>query len=92
MPFNYAVNSGSYALTISDFDIKQVGFINGATRIELTYGVLDFDFSSLDYELYLANFLVLDKNFTGSSVTLVPNTLPLKIGTKFCVLDVRFYQ
>lgn len=92
MPFNYAVAAGSYALTISDFDIKQVGFINGATHIELTYGVLDFDFSTLDYELHLAPALILDRDFAGTSVALVPDMLPLGVGTALCVLGVRFYQ
>jgi len=92
MPFNYAVAAGSYALTISDFNIKEVGFISGATHIELTYGVLDFDFSTLDYELHLAPALLLDKGFVGANVMLVPDTLPLGIGTALCVLGVRFYQ
>ncbi|WCO03424.1 hypothetical protein [Psychroserpens ponticola] len=58
------VDSVSYALTISDFDINRVGFIDGATHIELTYGVLDFNFRTLDYELHLASALVLDTDFT----------------------------
>jgi hypothetical protein len=92
LPFDYVVDSVSYALTISDFDINRVDFINGATHIELTYGVLDFNFSTLDYELHLASALVLDTDFAGASVSLVPDTLPLGIGTELCVFGVRFYQ
>jgi len=92
MLFKYAVDSVSYALTISDFDINQVRFINGATHIELTYGVLDFDFNSLDYELQLATPLFLDQDYVDTVVRLAPDTLPGGIGTKLCVLGVRFYQ
>lgn len=92
LPFVFDVDRTTYALTISDFAIKRVGFISGATHIELTYGVLDFDFATLDYELELATPLVLDTSFVGDSVSLVPDALPSGTGTLLCVLGVRFYQ
>jgi hypothetical protein len=92
LPFNYAVAAGSYALTISGVDITQVGFINGATHIELTYGVLDFDFNSLEFDLHLATSLVLDKEFLGASVVLTPIVPVHTSGTRLSVLGVRFYQ
>ena len=92
IPFGYAVASGSYALTISDFDIKQVRFINGATHIELIYGVLDFDFTGLNHELYMADSVVLDKMFAGGSVVLTPNVPVQTGGIRLSVLSIRFYQ
>ncbi|SDH93461.1 hypothetical protein [Winogradskyella thalassocola] len=61
--------------------MAEVGFVAGATHIELTYGVLDFDFDGLDYDLHLAAPMVLE-----------PDTLPSGLGTQICVLGIRFYQ
>ncbi|WP_179335004.1 hypothetical protein [Winogradskyella costae] len=36
--------------------------------------------------------LVLDRSYTGSTVTLGPATLPSGLGTALCVLGMRFYQ
>jgi hypothetical protein len=92
LPFNFAVAPSNQALTISGIDIKRVGFITGATHIELTYGILDFNFETLDKEPHLATPLILNKDFADHSVTLVPTTLPTGIGTVLCVLGVRFHQ
>ncbi|REE25708.1 hypothetical protein DFQ09_102299 [Winogradskyella pacifica] len=92
LPFELEVSSSDFALTLTDFDIAQVGFADGATHIALTYGVLDFDFDRLNYDLHLAPALVLDRSYAGSTVTLEPDTLPNGLGTALCVLGVRFYQ
>ena len=92
LPFEFRVSNTDLALSIADFDIEKVDFVDGATHIALTYGVLDFDFDSLGYDLHLATTLVLDRSYAGSTLTLEPDTLPSGIGTALCVLGVRFYQ
>ncbi len=92
LPFDYRIAEGSYALTISGFDIKRVGFAEGATHIGLTYGVLNFNFDTLHHDLQLAPPLVLDQSFAGNVVSLVPMNLPEGNGTVLCVLGIRFYQ
>ncbi|WP_282030837.1 hypothetical protein [Winogradskyella eximia] len=92
LPFEFRVSNTDLALSIADFDIEKVGFVEGATHIALMYGVLDFDFNSLVYEMHMATTLVLDRFYAGSTLTLEPNTLPSGLGTTLCVLGVRFYQ
>ncbi|NRR92566.1 hypothetical protein HSX10_13410 [Winogradskyella undariae] len=92
LPFALDVSSSDFVLTLTDFDIAQVGFVEGATHMALTYGVLDFDFDHLNYALHLAPPLVLDRSYAGSTLTLEPDTLPSGLGTALCVLGVRFYQ
>ena len=92
MPFNYAIDALTFELTIAGFDMKQVGFIAGATHIALTYGVVAMDFDTLDYDVHLTDVLVLDKGFAETSVSLMPSSLPTSTGTKLAVLGVRFYQ
>lgn len=92
LPFNFAVAANTFALSISEFDGKRVKFIAGATHIKLMYGVLDFNFDTLAFDLHLATPVVLDKDANISNVLLTPNSLPLGIGTPLSVLGVRFYQ
>lgn len=92
LPFNFDIATSTYALTFRDVAMGRVRFISGATHIELTYGVLDFNFETLEYQLHLATPLILDKNFAAPTVTLVPDTPPTDIGTVLCVLGIRFYE
>ncbi len=92
LPFDFEIDSSTFELTISHFDIKKVGFISGATHIELNYGVLDFNFETLHNKLHLATPLVLNKSLSGTTIQLTPDILPNGVGTLLCVLGVRFYQ
>lgn len=89
LPFNFDIDSVTYALTLRDDAMMQLWFISGVTHIGLTYGVFDFDFETLDYKLHLAAPLILDKTFATPTVTLVPDTLLTRDGTVLCVLGVR---
>lgn len=92
VPFNFTVAANTFALSISEFDGKRIKFIAGATHIKLMYGVLDFNFGTLAFDLHLATPVVLDKDANISNVLLTPNSLPLGIGMPLSVLGVRFYQ
>ena len=92
LPFKFAIAADTFALSMTDFDSKHVKFIAGATHIKLMYGVLDFNFDTLAFNLHLATPLVLEKDATITNVLLTPNSLPLGIGTPLRVLGVRFYQ
>lgn len=92
IPFNFHINVSTFELNISNFDIRKVEFITGATHIELSYGVLDFNFDSLNYKLHMATPLLLDKSFTGTDLHLLLETLPSGIGILLTVLGIRFYQ
>jgi hypothetical protein len=92
LPFDFEIDSSTFELTISHFDIEKVGFIAGATHIEMNYGVLYFNFETLTYALHLATPLIVDKAFSDTTVILTPESLPVSSGTLLCVLGVRFYQ
>jgi len=92
LPFNYNIDGATFALTFTGVDIEKVGFVSGATHIELTYGVLYFDFGQLSHQLYLASPLVLNKSYSGHTIMLTPNVGTPAVGTRLCVLGVRFYQ
>ncbi|GAA3559441.1 hypothetical protein [Snuella lapsa] len=92
LPFKFVYDASNYTLTILDFNISKVAFLPGATHVELLYGVLDFNFETLDYDLHLASSLVLDRNYSGGGLYLEPSTLPTGIGTCLAVTGVRFYQ
>lgn len=92
LPFDYSIDTITHALTFTGFDIKKVGFVSGATHIQLTYGVVDFDFDSLQYRLDLATPLMLDRTYSGNTLMLSPTVGTPAVGTRLCVLGVRYYQ
>ncbi len=92
LPFDFSIDNTTYGLTFTGFDIDKVSFATGATHIELTYGVLDFDFESLQYRLDLAAPLLLDRAYAENSVVLSPAVGTPIVGTQLCVLGVRYYQ
>ena len=91
-PFNYSMDWSTYTLTFSEFNMEQVPFITGATHIALQFGVLDFNFETLDSELHLAAPLVLAQDFAGTSLSLSPIGAPSGLGLKLAVLGIRYYQ
>ncbi len=86
---NYDSMAGTYSLT--NFDIRNVWFPEGATHLALTLGLLHFDFESLEQELKLSPPLYLDKEFTGTSLSL--NVAPPSVfGVAVAVLGMKFYE
>ncbi|WP_308993239.1 hypothetical protein QLS71_014780 [Mariniflexile litorale] len=92
LPFNFILDAHTFTLTISEFDIKHVGFVAGATHVKLSYGVLDFNFNALVSQLFMAPPLILDKEASITSILLTPQSLPTGLGIPLCVLGLRFYQ
>jgi len=81
----------SRTLSVTNFDIKNVGFPVGATHMALTLGLLHFDFDTLDYRLKNSVPLYMDKGYGATSFEM--NTdLPEVDGTAVAVLGVKFYQ
>lgn len=92
LPFSYSMDWPTYTLTIPQFNIQHVPFITGATHIALQFGVLDFNFETLDYELHLAAPLVLPKDDARANLSLTPTSLPTGLGLQLAVLGIRYYQ
>ncbi len=78
-------------LSVTDFDIKNVGFPAGATHIALTLGLLHFDFDTLDYRLKSSAPLYMDKEYSATSFEM-STELPDVAGISVAVLGVKFYQ
>lgn len=92
MPFTYAIDWQTYACTISKIAIANAVFIKGATHIAIQYGVLDFNFETLVFDLHMADVQLLSRSATDSSLTFVPNSLPSGTGVLMAVVGVRYYQ
>jgi hypothetical protein len=81
----------SRTLSVTNFDIKNVGFPAGSTHMALTLGLLHFDFDTLDYRLKNSAPLYMDKEYSATSFE-VSTELPDVAGTAVAVLGVKFYQ
>lgn len=92
LPFDFEMDWDTYTLTIPKFQMKQVSFISGATHIALQFGVLDFNFKTLDYKLHLADSLVLAKDFAGDSLSFALAETPAGLGLELGVIGIRYYQ
>tara|TARA_R100001460_G_scaffold25967_4_gene52289 strand:+ start:3457 stop:4242 length:786 start_codon:yes stop_codon:yes gene_type:complete len=86
---NYEFNTRT--LSVTNFDIKNVGFPAGATHIALTVGLLHFDFDTLEFSLQNSTPLYMNKQYSATSFEM--NTdLPEVGGLAVAVLGMKFYQ
>ncbi|OBX22110.1 MULTISPECIES: hypothetical protein [Bizionia] len=92
LPFSFSMDWGTHTVVFPKFNMTQVSFIPGATHIALQFGVLDFNFETLASHLHLAAPVVLAKDFSGTSLSLTPTSLPSGLGLQVAVLGVRYYQ
>jgi hypothetical protein len=78
-------------LSVTNFDIKNVGFPAGATHMALTLGLLHFDFDTLGYQPKNSVPLYIGKYYSATSFEMQTD-LPEMEGTAVAVLGVKFYQ
>ncbi len=88
---NGIYDAATRTYNVTDFDVKQVGFPEGATHIALTLGLLRFDFETLEYELKTSAPHYIDKSFEDVSFVLSAAE-PELAGFEMAVLGVKFYQ
>jgi hypothetical protein len=81
-----------FSYTVSDFAIKNVLFAKSATHFEISFGVLCFDFDTLDYALVKGTPLLIGRNFDASAFSLSLTDLPVVSGKQFAFVGLRFYQ
>lgn len=82
----------SQTLTIEALDLNSLFFPKGATHLALSFGVLDFDFETLNSQLYCAPLAILEKSSQVSSVALTPETVVVPSAIGLAVLGVQFYK
>jgi hypothetical protein len=82
----------TYSYTLSRFAIKNVRFVRSATHVEVSLGVLCFDFETLDSKLFMGTPLLIGRDFDSSIFSLCPKDLPVGGGKQFAFVGLRFYQ
>ncbi|RXJ51512.1 hypothetical protein [Gelidibacter gilvus] len=92
LPFEFNIDWTTYTLQFSKFSMDRVSFISGATHVALQFGVLDFNFETMDYQLHMAAPLMLPKDFAGTHLSMMPSTLPSGLGIQLAVLGIRYFQ
>ncbi|MFA7688211.1 MAG: hypothetical protein WCY25_10140 [Moheibacter sp.] len=91
-PFPFEVDPESFELDFADFDIGKVRFVEGANCIELNYGLLNFNFETLEYSLHRIEPVLLKKDFERGKLKLTPGAIPEGHGILMAILGVRYYQ
>lgn len=82
----------TFSYTVSRFAIKNVRFARSATHFEVSVGVLNFDFKTLDYTLFMGTALLVGRDFDASTFSLSPTDLPVGSGRQFAFVGLKFYQ
>lgn len=78
--------------TVSEFSVKNVRFAKSATHIEVSLGVLCFDFATLEYTLYMGSPLYISRDYDADTFSLSLADLPIGIGNQFAFVGLKFYQ
>ena len=91
VPMKVSYDAISCVYSVTDFDINAVHFPEGATHLELQFGVLGSDFDNA-YKLFMAPVLVFEKGVEVAGFSMVPESLP-EVGLhRFAFVGVTFYQ
>lgn len=85
-------DADSLGYSVSGFSAASMQFPAAATHTEVLYGVLRFDFDSLDHSLAMAPALLFTADAAPADFVLVPETLPEGEGIRIAFGCVRFYQ
>lgn len=92
LPFSMQVTPSTYVLTLTAATNTRLPMVAGATHVQVSYGVLDFNFETLAYALHMANPVLLTADSIPQTLVLSPKSLPAGIGVPLPVLGVRYYQ
>lgn len=82
----------TYSLFISKMLERAMLFPNGATHLELTLGIMVFDFDLVSAGFFKSNSVLLTKGSTLDAFTLIPETNPTGNGIALPILFYRYVQ
>lgn len=81
-----------FSYTMRDFDVKKVRFAASATHFEVCLGVLFFDFTNLNSQLFLSAPLLVGRDYTDDQFSLSPIAPTVGEGFPFAFVGLQFYQ
>lgn len=92
LPFAPVFDAAHYGLQYNAMDVSKLKLPKGATHLKLLYGILDFDFETMQVQTYTAEPVFIDAHFTGSTLLLQPTQTPIVQHTGIAALGMRLYQ
>ena len=92
LPFESNMDWTTYTFLFPKLYMDRVSFIAGATHVAIQFGVLDFNFETMAYQLHMADPQMLPKDFAGTSLSIMPSTLPAGLGIQLAILGIRYFQ
>ncbi|WP_152558114.1 hypothetical protein [Altibacter lentus] len=92
LPFDLSYDPERFRTHISGIDVQAIPFPKGADYVQLRYGILEFDFHTLEKARHSSEPILLSRDDTRTSLELLPSTLPQGIGIPLPVIGVCFLQ
>lgn len=92
LPCRYGFDWDTLTFSVNDFSTAMAGFPEDASYMEVLVGVIRFDFETNTYTQVIETPLVVERDFSGTSFSVVVSGLPSGDGVLFAVARVGFYQ
>lgn len=85
-------NAVNYSYSVTKFSARKVVFPVGATHAEIKFGVLNFNFETLEEKLFLGAPLVIGVDFEEDNFMLEPEETPTGSGIQIAFVGLHFCQ
>ena len=89
---HYVFDRETLTFSVHDFNVHQAGFPAAASRMQVTFGVVRFNFESLAYQQVISNPIVIDRESPDASFEIALGALPEGSGVLFAVVRVSFEE
>lgn len=92
LPCSFYVEEETYSLSLTGLEMKKVVFPKEASLVEITYGVLEFDFTAMTFLIHTSTDVFLSKDSIDTVLKMPLLSSNFGGGILFPVVGVRFYQ
>lgn len=92
LPCSYGFDWATLTFNATGFQGKQAGFPKESDYMEVTLGLIRFDFETCTYKQVFETPLVIERDFSGDAFSITASTVPVGTGVLFAMVRVAFYQ
>lgn len=92
LPCPYEFNWDTLTFKVNEFKVEEAQIPDGADYMEISVGLIRFDFEGLAFERVFSNPIRIAKDFRENSLEIVLREIPKGNGILFSAVRVSFYQ
>jgi hypothetical protein len=92
LPGHGVFDAATYSYHINEASAAQIVLPAAATGMQVSFGLLEIDFTEATFVFHQSAALCLDSGFSAAAFALTPDTLPSTTGVCLAFLQLRYYQ